>query len=127
VVLDLDSSDDESVTRSPRRRRSAFSLSIGSGSTSPRSQTETQDDAPDFVINPKLLSHISSPGTGIPSIPREEISTQAVVLYKPIPWISDPQEREPEVIDIEDVASLGNASVEASPLTQDDDAMDIDS
>ncbi|CAE6450179.1 unnamed protein product [Rhizoctonia solani] len=130
VVLDLDSSEDESVAHSPRRRRSAFSLSAGSrgtSSTRPRSQTETQEDAPDFVINPKLLSHVFSPGTGIPSIPREDVPTQAVVLYKPAPWITDPRKDEPEVTDVEEVVPASNAPMGASPLIRDDDAMDIDS
>ncbi|KAG8755761.1 hypothetical protein FRC11_005803 [Ceratobasidium sp. 423] len=132
VILDLDSSEDESVTRSPRRRRSAFSLSSGSQGSSPtrpRSQTEIQKDGPDFVINPSLLSHISPPVAGVPSIPREDNPTQAVVLYKPAPWSAGaPQAEEPDVTDIEDVtSSSGPASMEASPFIQDDDAMDIDS
>ncbi|KAJ1300158.1 hypothetical protein OPQ81_011910 [Rhizoctonia solani] len=130
VILDLDSSEDESVTRSPRRRRSAFSLSSASqgSSTRPRSQTEVQKDAPEFIINPTLLTHISSPGAGVPLIPREENPAQAVVLYKPAPWASAPQVEEPEGSEVEEVASGSRpASMEASPLIQDDDAMDIDS
>ncbi|CAE6496553.1 unnamed protein product [Rhizoctonia solani] len=132
VILDLDSSEDESVTHSPRRRRSAFSLSSGSQGSSPtrpRSQTEIQKDGPDFIINPSLLSHLPSPVAGVPSIPREDNPTQAVVLYKPAPWSSGAsQVEEPEVADIEDVTlDKAPASMEASPLIQDDDAMDIDS
>ncbi|CAE6488652.1 unnamed protein product [Rhizoctonia solani] len=131
VILDLDSSEDESITRSPRRRRSAFSLSSASqgSSTRPRSQTEVQSDTPEFIINPSLLSHLLPPETGIPSIPREDNPAQAIVLYKPAPWTTPaPQTEEPEVTDIEDVAtSTDPISMEASPLMQDDDAMDIDS
>ncbi|KAF8678298.1 hypothetical protein RHS04_05686 [Rhizoctonia solani] len=129
VVLDLDSSEDESVTRSPRRRRSAFSLTAASqksSSSRSRSQTETREDTPEFVINPKLLLHISSK-TSVPSIPREENSTQAVILYKPAPWITEPHEGEPEVTDIENIVPESSIPMEASPLVQDDDAMDIDS
>ncbi|KAF8757271.1 hypothetical protein RHS01_04157 [Rhizoctonia solani] len=129
VVLDLDSSEDESVTRSPRRRRSAFSLTAASqksSSSRSRSQTETREDTPEFVINPKLLLHISST-TSVPSIPREENSTQAVILYKPAPWITEPHEGEPEVTDIENIVPESSIPMEASPLVQDDDAMDIDS
>ncbi|KAH7339261.1 hypothetical protein B0J17DRAFT_705405 [Rhizoctonia solani] len=131
VILDLDSSEDESITRSPRRRRSAFSLSSTAqgSSTRPRSQTEVQSDTPEFIINPSLLSHLPPPETGIPSIPREDNPAQAVVLYKPAPWATPaPRTEEPEVTDIEDTATnSGFTSMEASPLIQDDDAMDIDS
>ncbi|CAE6470428.1 hypothetical protein ACGC1H_007326 [Rhizoctonia solani] len=131
VILDLDSSEDESVTRSPRQRRSAFSLSSASGesSTRARSQCEVQEEAPEFIINPSLLSHIFPPGEIAPLIPKEENPAQAIVLYQPAPWsTAAPQAEEPEVTDIEELAaSSGPASMEASPLIQDDDAMDIDS
>ncbi|CAE6539211.1 unnamed protein product [Rhizoctonia solani] len=131
VVLDLDSSEDESTTRSPRRRRSAFSLSSMSqgASSRPRSQSEAQNDAPEFIINPSLLSHIPSLGTVVPSIPREENPAQAIVLYKPAPWVATaPPADEPEVTDIEEVTAISEpASMDTVPLTQDDDAMDIDS
>ncbi|KAB5589728.1 hypothetical protein CTheo_6823 [Ceratobasidium theobromae] len=125
VILDLDSSEDESVNRSPRRRRSAFSLSSlapGSPVTRPRSHTEAQ---PEYVINHTLLAHISPPGTreggGVVSIPREEDPSKAVVLYKPAPWVGSSPEREGNTADESEAAPM-----EASPLIRDDDAMDID-
>ncbi|CAE6497446.1 unnamed protein product [Rhizoctonia solani] len=130
VILDLDSSEDESVTRSPRQRRSAFSLSSASGgsSTQSRSQSETQKETPEFIINPSLLSHILPPGAVVPLIPKEDNPAQAIVLYKPAPWATAPQSEKPEVTDIEEsTASSEPASMDASPLIQDDDAMDIDS
>ncbi|KAF8606383.1 hypothetical protein BDV93DRAFT_505944 [Ceratobasidium sp. AG-I] len=97
VVLDLDSSEDESTSRSPRRRRSAFSLSSPTSPSSPSlpsahhapGRPRSQTEAPEFVINPALLSHLSpvhSTAAGILSIPREDDPVKAVVLFKPAPW-----------------------------------------
>lgn len=114
VVLDLDSSEDESANRSPRRRRSAFSLSSTSQSSSsnrPRSQTDAP--APEYIINPTLLSHL--PPTPVISIPREEDPARAVVLFKPVVWNAGAREEESPV------------DQEAPVEARDDDAMDIDS
>ncbi|KAG9081962.1 hypothetical protein FRC06_005305 [Ceratobasidium sp. 370] len=142
VVLDLESSEDESITRSPRRRRSAFSLATSSSTPSspqkenpagrPRSQTDA--DGAEYIINPALLSHLSPTNTvGKPIIPREDDPGKAVVLFRPAPWGSG-------------VPALGSESgsptaetqnesraeedqvveMEASPLVEDEDAMDVD-
>ncbi|QRW07963.1 hypothetical protein RhiLY_06962 [Ceratobasidium sp. AG-Ba] len=141
VILDLESSEDESVTRSPRRRRSAFSLSSSSSAPSspqketangrPRSQSQTDADNAEFVINPALLSHLAPLGGAAPVIPREEDPGKAVVLFRPAPWgtgvapLENGEESPlPSPVDqpADDVVEM-----EASPLIDDEDAMDVDS
>ncbi|KAG8744497.1 hypothetical protein FRC10_010062 [Ceratobasidium sp. 414] len=143
VVLDLESSEDESITRSPRRRRSAFSLATSSSTPSspqkeipagrPRSQTDA--DGTEFVINPALLSHLSpTNAVGKPIIPREEDPGKAVVLFRPVPWgagvpSSGSESGSPtaETRNESRVEQDEMVEMEASPLVEDDDAMDVDS
>ncbi|KAG8706365.1 hypothetical protein FRC09_002443 [Ceratobasidium sp. 395] len=147
VILDLESSEDESITRSPRRRRSAFSLNTGSATSSstpsspqkdgslsagrPRSQTDA--DGTDFIINPALLSHLSPTNTvGKPIIPREDDPGKAVVLFRPVSWgtgvantgseSGSPTEESRSAVEEDEIVEM-----EASPLIQDEDAMDVDS
>ncbi|KAG8684337.1 hypothetical protein FRC08_013746 [Ceratobasidium sp. 394] len=142
VVLDLESSEDESITRSPRRRRSAFSLATSSSSTPsspqkenpagrPRSQTDA--DGTEYVINPALLSHLSPTNTvGKPIIPREEDPGKAVVLFRPAPWdagaptLGSESGSPTTEIQNESRAEDEVVEMEASPLVEDEDAMDVD-
>ena len=95
------------------------------------------------MINPALLSHLSpvhSTAAGVLSIPREENPAKAVVLFKPAPWgtgvppvgestvenqdtSSESQDTGSEIQDMD----LNATPMEASPLMQDEDAMDVDS